>query len=100
MKGSEIIEKIGVNQVHCSVEKEMLEIDPEGDYAILKGTDDHPRVICEHHLKMIQAGKYPRLEADGLVVVNTDEWTTGHNAFEGDVEPKFSPERPNSYMTQ
>ena len=46
------------------------------------------------------SGKYPRLELEGKAVFSDVEWTTGHNAFEGDVEPKFSPKRPKTYMTQ
>jgi len=100
MKGSDIIKKIGVEQIHCSISKEMIEIDPEHDYHILKGTEDIPKVISEHSLEMIKAGKYPRLEIVGMEIVSDVEWTTGHHAFEGEVEPKFSPLRPKDYTTQ
>jgi len=98
MKGSEVIKIIGVEKIHCSVGKEMLDIDAEYDYAILKGTQEHPRVVCEHHEKMIEAGKYSRLRVEGRDVINDVEWTTGHNTFEGRVEPGFSPERPSSFV--
>jgi hypothetical protein len=100
MKGSEIIKKLGVTQAHCHVEKEMIEIDPEIDYVIVRGTDMHPRIVCPHHEEMISAGKYIRLKLDGKEVLADVEWTTGHNTFEGDVEPKFSPERDKTYMIQ
>jgi len=101
MRGSDIIRKLGVNQAHCLLGKEMLEIDPERDYAILRGTDEHPRVLCEHHEKMVGAGKYPRVRIEGREVINDGaEWSTGHNAFEGLVEPRFSPERETIYMVQ
>jgi hypothetical protein len=100
MLGSDIIKILGVNSAHCAVEKEMLEIDPEKDYAILKGTEAHPRIVCEHHEALIKAGKYLRLTIEGRDVINDVDWTTGHNAFEGDVEPKHSPERIKEYMVQ
>jgi len=100
MKGSEIIEKIGVSQIHCSVEKEMIELDPEHDYTIIRGTENSPRVVCDHHAEMIMKGKYPRLSIEDGQVVSDVEWTTGHNAFEGEVEPKRIPKRDKTYMIQ
>jgi len=100
MKGSDIISKIGVTQIHCSVSKDIFEINPEHDYHILKGTENNPKVVSEFSLEMIKAGKYPRLIIDGMEIVNDVEWTTGHNAFENDIEPRFSPIRPKSYMTE
>ncbi len=100
MLGSKIIEKIGVDQIHCSIEKEIFDIDPGQEYVIIKGTDESPRVVCKHHQKMIELGKYTRLRIENNEIINDVEWTTGHNTFEGDVEPKHSPKRPDFYTTQ
>ncbi len=98
MKGHDIIKKLGVEKTHCALEKEMIEIDPEFDYLVIHGTDEHPRIICEHHEEMMEAGKYTRLRVEGREVLNDIEWTTGHNAFENDVEPGFSPKRPKTFV--
>jgi len=100
MKGSDIIKKIGVEQVHCFIEKEIIKLDPEHDYVIVKGTDEIPKVICTDHEKAIVAGRYPRLKIDGRTAVSDPDWTTGHNAFENSVEPRFSPKRPKTYSIQ
>lgn len=98
MKGSDIIGKIGVEQIHCSLSKIMITLDPEHDYTIIKGTENHPRVISDEQVALIEAGKYPRLELDGKEVVSDVKWLTGHHAFEGDVEPKLSPERDKLFF--
>lgn len=100
MKGQEIIDKLGVDQAHCVVEKEMIEIQPDYDYVILHRTADHPRLVCPHHEEMIKLGKYPRLRIEEGELHTDVDWTTGHHAFEGDVEPKRSPERPKIYMVE
>jgi len=100
MKGKDITRITGITRTHCAVGKEIIELDPEHDYATIRGTDEHPRVICEHHEKMILAGKYPRLSVKGREVVSDLEWVTGHHPFEGDVEPKRSPERLGIYMVK
>jgi len=100
MRGADIIRRIGVNQIHCSVGKEMITLDQEYDYAMVRGTGEHPRIVCEHHEKLIEAGKYPRLRLAGKEILSDVGWTTGHNAFENEVEPRFSPRRPKCYMTE
>ncbi|MFH1676104.1 MAG: hypothetical protein ABIC40_03680 [bacterium] len=100
MKGSEIIKKIGVEQVHCFIEKEMIKLDPEYDYVIVNGTDEIPKVVCPDHEKAIHAGRYPRLKIDGKTVISDPEWTTGHSAFENHVEPRFSQKREKTYTIQ
>ncbi|MCX6647450.1 MAG: hypothetical protein NTY09_13985 [bacterium] len=100
MKGSDIIKIIGVDQIHCSVSKEMITLDPEHDYAIFKGTESHPKVVSDEHVALIEKGKYPRLHLEGKEVVFDVAWATGHNAFEGDVEPKLSPERDKLFFIQ
>jgi hypothetical protein len=98
MKGTEVIEKIGAEKTHCFLEREMIEIDPEHDYLIVRGTEDHPRICCPEHEERLRKGKYYRLEIiDGFVVAD-EEWTTGHHPFEGDVEPKFTPKRKKNFF--
>lgn len=98
MKGSDIINIIGVGQIHCSVSKEMVTLDPDHEYVILKGTEKHPRVISDEVVELIGKGKYARLHLEGNEVVFDIAWATGHNAFEGDVEPKLSPERDKLFF--
>jgi hypothetical protein len=100
MKGSDIIQNLGVEQAHCVVGKEMVDIQPDYDYVILYRTADHPRLVCPHHEEMIKLGKYPRLKIEDRELHTDVDWTTGHNAFEGEVEPKHSPERPKIYMVE
>jgi hypothetical protein len=100
MKGSDIISKIGVAQVHCSVSKEMITLDPEHDYAIFKGTENHPKVVSDEQVVLIEKGKYTRLHLEGKDVVFDIPWATGHNAFEGGVNPKLSPERDKLFFIQ
>jgi hypothetical protein len=98
MKGSEIIKKIGVEQIHCSLGKNMITLDPEHDYVIIRGTENHPRIISDEQVAMIKAGKYPRLRLNGMEAIADVEWTTGHHPFEGDIEPKLSPERDKLFF--
>ena len=92
MKGSDIIKIIGVPQIHCSLTKVIFEIDPEYDYLILKGTNENPKVFSTHAIELINAGKFPRLTIEENYILSDIEWTTGHHSFEGEVEPKFSPD--------
>ena len=98
MRGSDIIRKLGIDEVHDAIEHDIFKIDPDYDYLILRGTEAHPRVIGKEHELAIAKGRYLRLRIEGREVVNDVEWTTGHNAFEGNVEPKFTPARPKNYM--
>ena len=100
MKGSEIIAKLGTDQVHDYIEREIIKVDPETDYLIVKGTEEHPRVISPEHEQAILAGRYPRLKIKDRSVVPDVEWTSGHHPFEGNVEPRFSPKRPKGYMVK
>ena len=100
MKGNEIISKLGTDQVHDFVERDFIKIDPDYDYLVVKGTEDHPRVIGPEHEQAILAGRYPRLIVKDRLVVLDVEWLSGHHPFEGNVEPRFSPKRPKSYMVK
>jgi hypothetical protein len=98
MKGTDIIQKLGTDEVHDFIEHEMVKIDPDYDYVIVRGTSEHPRIVCKDHEAAIMKGRYLRLRIEGREIVTDEVWTTGHNAFEGNVEPRFSPERPKGYM--
>jgi hypothetical protein len=100
MRGSDIIRKLGTDEVHDFIEREIFKIDPEHDYLILKGTESHPRVASIEHEDAIAKGRYVRLHIEGREIVSDVEWTTGHNAFEGNVEPKFTPARPKNYTVK
>jgi hypothetical protein len=100
MKGSIIIAKLGMDQTHCYVERDTFKIDPGYDYVIVRGTDENPKVVSPEREKAILAGRYPRLRIEGRELITDVEWTTGHHPFEADIEPRFSPERPKTYMVQ
>jgi hypothetical protein len=98
MKGSEIIARLKTDEVHDFIEHDMIKIEPDYDYIIVKGTESHPRVIGKDHEQALKLGRYLRLKIVDREVVSDIPWTTAHNPFEGDVEPKFARPRPKKYM--
>lgn len=98
MLGSDIIKIIGVDQIHCSLSKIMITLEPDHDYTIIRGTENHPKVISDDQVRLIEAGVFKRLRLEGKVVISDIEWTTGHHPFEGDIEPKMSPKRDKLYF--
>ncbi len=100
MKGSQIIEKLGVEDVHCYVSRDIFKIDPEYDYIVVRGTEENPKIVSPEQEKAIEMGRYPRLKLEGRELITDVEWTTGHHPFENDVEPRFSPKRPKTYTIQ
>lgn len=89
-----------MDQTHCYVEHDIFTIDPEYDYVVVRGTESKPKVVSSEREKAIEIGRYPRLIIKARELVTDPEWSTGHHSFENDVEPRFSPERPKSYMIQ
>ena len=97
MKGSDIIQKLGTDQVHDFVEREIFTIEPDRDYCIVRGTEEHPRVASPESEAAIAMGRYTRLKIEGREIVADVVWTTGHHPFEGKVEPRFVKPRPKNY---